>query len=226
MSAIHAPMFSGPLNDPYWSNVVVLAHMDGANGSTTFTNEKTTLLTANAGLPTISTSVYKYGGSSGYFNDPSAKLIIQNTSDINLGTGDFCIEGWVYANAPSSDTIAIVGSNYYEDQFGLVSNTVYFGKIIGGYIAQTTTGLVSSNTWTHLALVRSGTTVTIFVNGIASATGSYPTSYTLGGKYFGNGGNDNPYQYIRGYLDELRVTKGVARYTSNFTPPTAPFPNN
>ena len=92
---------------------------------------------------------------------------------------------------------------------------------------------MTANTWTHVALVRNSGVISLFVNGIKDAT-TFAYSATiipnpdlfdrpiLFGKdeMFGSTGN-----YFDGYIDDFRITKSVARYTANFTPPTAPFPN-
>jgi hypothetical protein len=79
------------------------------------------------------------------------------------------------------------------------------------------------NTWTHIAFVRSGTTLTCFLNGVS--VGTTTTASSIGsasaGSYIGSSQSGN---YWFGYIDDLRVTKGYARYTSNFTPPTAALP--
>lgn len=209
--------------DDYPDNTILLMHMDGTDGSTTFIDEKGHTFDVVQSV-TISTAQSKFGTASGYFNDPGSKIkiAVSEIGDFDFSTGDFTIETWMRTSDPTA-VIAIIGRGYPHNQFGMVYNTVYFGKITGGFVAQTSTGLVSANTWVHLALVRSGTTVTIFVDGVARATGSFPDAYSWANQYIGNGDNTYTFQHIRGHLDELRVTKGVARYTSDFTPPSAPF---
>lgn len=83
-----------------------------------------------------------------------------------------------------------------------------------------------ANAWTHYALTRVGNAFTLWRNGVASATGSSALSVGAAGKTFAIGcyAQDSGAlgQVFNGYIDELRVTKGIARYTANFTPPTAP----
>jgi len=91
-------------------------------------------------------------------------------------------------------------------------------NIANTYIGSSTS-VITANTWTHVALVRVSGTVTLYVNGTAVGSGSAPgnctgTNLVIGG-YYSTG-----YLY-NGYLDDLRITKGVARYTANFTPPTS-----
>ena len=85
-------------------------------------------------------------------------------------------------------------------------------------------GTVSASTWTHIAVVRSGSTITLYKNGTASGTQTSGQAFTtagllrIGGGIVGNGNDFN------GYIDDLRITKGIARYTTTFTPPTSAFP--
>jgi hypothetical protein len=94
----------------------------------------------------------------------------------------------------------------------------------GGLTASTA---ISANTWVHFAATRSGTTVRLFRNGALDGTATISgqagsNSITIGNQAPGLGNNN----YLIGYLDDIRLTKGVARYTTSFTPPTAAFPNS
>ena len=84
----------------------------------------------------------------------------------------------------------------------------------------TTTATYTTGTWYHIALVRSGTTNTLYVNGVSSASNStsptWPTTPSIGvGRLY----NDNTSYTLTGYISDLRITNGFARYTANFTPP-------
>jgi hypothetical protein len=94
---------------------------------------------------------------------------------------------------------------------------------VAGTNLGSTTAVISTNTWYHIALVRNSGTSTLYVNG--TSVGSGTTTGNCSGTYLAIGGYyDTSYLY-QGYLDELRITKGVARYTANFTPQTSEFPN-
>jgi hypothetical protein len=102
----------------------------------------------------------------------------------------------------------------------LTFNFNYSGAIVTGATA------ISINTWTHVAVSRNGNTFRLFVNGVVDATATSTNSQTTNASdvfYVGRAGFDSN-RIVTGYLDDVRLTKGYARYTANFTAPTAPFP--
>ena len=105
--------------------------------------------------------------------------------------------------------------------------SVHYNGVSSSNSYTAATSSISADTWTHLAYVRNGTTWTWYINGVASGTGSETgadLSFTTEPTYVGYGG-ESYFTPFNGYIDELRVTKGVARYTSNFTAPTKAFAN-
>jgi hypothetical protein len=175
----------------------------------------------------ISTSVVKYGTASMYFDGTGDYLIGRPNLTGVFGTGDFTIEAWVYTTVSSGTqcvfdtrTTDASATGYF---FGLYSsNAILFyasGVVLSG-------GTVTANTWTHIAAVRSGTTVTLYVNGSSVASGTRSNNFTdtnvqIGSSILVAGSTAN---YFSGYIDDLRVTK-YARYTTTFTPPTQALPN-
>lgn len=95
----------------------------------------------------------------------------------------------------------------------------------GSNIYTSSTGSISASQWTHVAFVRDGSNWTWYINGIAAGTGtnSADLTFTTQPTYIGYGGEDY-FAAFNGYIDDLRITKGVARYTSNFTVPDKAFP--
>ena len=181
--------------------------------------------------PTAAYSAATVGGS-GYFDGTGDYLTAPSTSG-QLGAGDFTIECWSYLNARVTNFPCIWG-NY--SSFGAGSLALFAGHnsgtttkynvaLNGTFPAIQSTDSIIYNQWTHLALVRSGTTVTLYVNGVANGTTT--SSATLNGTsgicYIGSTGDDVANGYIQGYLSNLRVVVGTAVYTSAFTPPTAPL---
>jgi hypothetical protein len=181
----------------------------------------------------VSTSIYKYGTGSMYFDGTGDYLVAPNNANqnFNFGTGDFTIETWVYFNSLANLPVLfqkMSGTTGWFIEVG--ASTVYFGWGTGSssqYIAFTAS--LSTGVWYHLAVTRIGSTLNAFVNGtspgsqtLASANLSYDNSVNaiIGGFYAGTTTYD-----LNGYIDDLRITKGYARYTSNFTPPTSAFPN-
>ena len=178
----------------------------------------------------VSTTQSKFGGSSMYF-DGSSYLNQPSSQNFALG-GDFTVEAWVYLTANMSGTNAGYLTDFRSgstSNFALgfigASGVTKMYAYIGSTPAETTgTTTVTLNTWNHVAFVRSGSTVTMYLNGTSNGTlsASYAqgaTNAVICARYTG------ATEYITGYIDDLRITKGYARYTSNFTAPTAVLPD-
>jgi hypothetical protein len=179
----------------------------------------------------ISTSVFKYGSGSLAFDGTGDYLTGYPAGNVNLdfGSGDFTVECWLYANSLSaSDYIALMGfhdgSNTNSWGAYVRSNGVFF---YGSAATLTGGGTVNTSTWYHFAASRSGSTIRVFLNGTQVGSNTVSGTYVAGGFLFRVGEDNagsNP--AFNGYIDDLRITKGYARYTTTFTPPTAAFPNN
>ncbi len=219
--------------DPYYSDVSLLLHMDGTSGSTTFTDNSSSPKTVTAnGNTAVNTSIFKYGTGSALFDGSGGYLQIPYSSDFNLSSVDFTIELWFNANsfATVSSLLAkdTYGSNY---DWGLQINnatTIVIYTVATTQSLTVTVPTMSVGTWYHIALVRnnSANTTSLYLNGISY--GSNGMGFTNVNQSFltiGCNGWNNPEQFFNGYIDDVRITKGVARYTANFTPPTQAFPN-
>ena len=179
----------------------------------------------------ISTAQSKFGGASMYFDGTGDFLYGAPSESYQLGTGDFTIEFWINASASGSYN-QVVGTYNVNHDAGAwrvgnrfnSANQVYFARGTGSGVNEFTANVnVNDGIWHHVAVVRSSGTVTIYVDGTASAsstiTGTCSSSNQLRVGY-----NPRDNSYLTGYIDDLRITKGYARYTSSFTAPTAPFP--
>lgn len=223
------------VSDPYFSNVSLLLHMDGANGSTTFTDDSNNNFTVTAnGNAQISTTQSKFGGASGYFDGIGDYLSISSNTAFNYGSGDFTIEGWfrssnvtllqtVFSQISGNPDVRGIAIRIFNSKVAFLTYTPEGNpSLIVGDIST-----ISSNTWYHFAATKQGNTYRFFLNGnledteTATITSSWDSKSIRIGSWIDITGRD-----FNGYIDDLRITKGVARYTSNFTPPTAPFPNN
>ena len=176
----------------------------------------------------ISTSVVKYGTGSLAFDGAGDYLVAPSNAIFNMGTGNFTIECWAYPQTQLESFPALfnlTGVNDLSVAYNHGEGTANsFSMLTGG--TRTSASVTSSvNAWYHIAIVRSGTTVTLYIDGTSRATTT--NSSTLGGNTctIGVYGTSFGTTAFKGYLDELRITKGYARYTANFTPPTAAFPN-
>ena len=171
----------------------------------------------------ISTRYSLFSNSTGYLSTTSA-------SAFAFGANNFTIEYWSYQFAVSDErrTIYSYSSN---QQFivGHSSNTVFFAATTSSnsLIGQPTTaaGTLVANQWNHIAVVRNGSTVTIYINGVSQATASFSTTAIRTDQTTLYVGNDpvTSGRTFNGYLSNVRIVNGVAVYTGNFTVPSAPL---
>jgi hypothetical protein len=220
--------------DPYWVNYSSLLHFDGANGSTTFTDQSGKVWT-RGGNTVISTAISKFGGASAFFDGSGDYIDTPDNDDFEFGNGDFTIEAWVYMTIIAGDYRMIVtkDSTVSTRGFLFLCNPVtqggafqlYFQDGVTQYLILSTT-IPVVNTWYHVAVARQSSSVRMFVNGVLEATIACgtatlnPTTHVVRiGKTANNTGN------FAGYIDEVRITKGQAIYTANFTPQTSAHPN-
>ena len=185
---------------------------------------------------TFTSSAYKMGGYSGVFNGSSAYLSLTDSDDWNFGSGDFTIDLWVKFNSlpPVNYSAAFYsqrtdGNN--ESWFGLRNDgNLYFKQTSGGAnvveIIRTPSPVITTGQWYHIALIRNGNVFRIYVDGTQVGS-DYTSSATLinysGNLVIGVAYADSPAHFLDGGLDELRISKGIARWTSNFTPPSSPY---
>lgn len=235
---------SGP--DPYWANVVSLLHFDGANLSTSFVDEVSGVTwSTNSGTPSIRTAQSKFGGASGYFPHQPTSIVCGQSSVGSFGNRDFTVEGWIYPISypdisgrywfPFSKDFAGTNQRGWQinisgDAANKLSAAVYINGAAGSAYSITSLAAPPLNAWTHVALVRRGTTLYFFVNGVLQGTATLPSVGTIGDSapnyLVGRiGGGAAAIYSWDGYIDDLRITDGVGRYISNFAPPTDPYPN-
>lgn len=180
----------------------------------------------------ISTSVKKYGTGSLAFDGSGDYLLSPDSPNTEFGSGDFTVELWAYYSS-TSGTPALIDkrastAGYSPFIFYTTGGTLVFYSSSNGSsydIANgVTIGSVTTGTWYHVAVSRSGSSIRLFLNGTlantitsSAALVNNSDAWSIGGTVGGN--------YLNGYIDDLRITKGYARYTATFTPPTAPFPD-
>jgi hypothetical protein len=224
--------FATGAGDPYWANVVLLLHMDGTDASTTFTDHSSSAKTVTAnGNAQIDTAQSKFGGASGLFDGTDDYLTMADSADWDFGTGDFTVEGWFRFTAHTS--IMVFLSNYLNASAGWYfryrsdTGALNFGN--GDVSLISVSWTPSDSVWYHITAARSGTSLRIFVDGTqvgSTATDSTNITGSSTSMYVGTLFSGSPLQDYNGWIDDLRITKGVARYTSNFTAPSAAFPNS
>ena len=185
----------------------------------------------------ISTTQSKFGGSSMYFDGTGDYASIPATQNLVFGTGDFTIEMWLYSGSQSGTSVRMMGNgaggSWASGKYILTTTTAAnpnkftFGvnnTSPADLLVSTTT--FNDSTWRHVAITRYGNVFRLFVNGIQESTNTSSASVDNGTAVqirIGSGGISGDADWA-GYINDLRITKGIARYTSNFTPPTTAFP--
>lgn len=228
------------------SPAVLLLHCNGPDGSQTFVDSSGANrgVTA-AGNAQINAGVKKFGNGAVRFNGSGDYLKAAGCPAFDFGTGDFTIDGWVNpAVAPS--IMRLVGGGADSDGankmwfFGFGNGWGNGFKMNFGYYNGGNNGYkyterydgspitVTAGTWNHWALVRSGSHILCFWNGIKNldwdmgkdvAINTGPSGLIIGARYHQNGGD--AIEYVNGFMDEIRVSKGAAKWKSDFKPPAA-----
>lgn len=226
---------AGTVTDPYFADVTLLLHCEGANLGTSFTDSSllANAMTATAAGAVTNTGTVKFGDSSLRLRNAGNNLSCANTGFF-FGTDDFTFECWIYYDSIFPPTalgsfFSNSATNTFLAGYGAsTSNLIFYGA--GGPVD--TTGWahgMSAQAWNHAAWVRNGANRTIYVNGnsIGTAADVGGVSFTpSAGTTFLGSNPVSPFATVAGNVDEIRVTTGVARYTSNFAVPTSPFPNS
>jgi len=219
--------------DLYYSSVGLLLKTNSTNGLTNnnFVDSSSNGLTITRVGSTTGTYFNPYGlkfgsaAGSGYFNGASYITAGVNAA-FSFGTGNFTVEAWVYTTVTALQAIF---DNRTTDAstagffFGLSASNVLSVYLSGAF--RISTGTISTNTWTHVVLVRNGSTWTTYINGTSAGTYTSAASLTNGNSQIGASTTvtSSSANYFTGYISNLRVVNGTAVYTGNFTSPTAPL---
>jgi len=214
----------------------VLLHMGGIDASTTFIDESGKTWTAS-GHAQIDTAQYKFGGASGLFDGNGDDYISTPiSSDFALTNGDFTVDFWMRAPAFNAySTICMTSTIGNQRSWGVnisggtALNFYYSVDGINDPAFPSVSYTFSTNTWYHIAVSRTGGKIYFFVNGIliniggTALTATFFTA-TSGGMYIGRFADYTPSTHAwNGWVDEFRLSKGIARWISDFTPPTQPY---
>lgn len=177
----------------------------------------------------ISAAQKKFGAGSCLFDGSDDYLTIPDNDDFDFGTGDFTVEAWIRPSAGNgciySHGPAITDGLSFYLMINDSNQLVFVTNDSTGY---TTSNTVTMNTWTHVAAARYSGTVKMYINGTAGYTGTFTNNYTssdqvgIGVRTSGTGLAATPW-YFNGYIDEVRVSKGIARWTSDFSVPVSAY---
>ena len=208
--------------DQHWDKVVALLHFDGD-----FADETGGLVTTSGSL---SFEQGKFDDAVRFTRSASPRSFIR-ISELPIGTGDFTVECYIkLENLSLNNTIFDFRLGLGLSQLPLVESDGgnLYVWVNGAYIIGPAALVMSSSEYKHLALVRESGVLYLWLDGSLIGYAGYTHDMGAAELTVGmstNTGSSNTSFDLSGQLDELRITKGVARYTENFTPPNEPFPN-
>ena len=218
------------LGDEHFGKVTLLLHCDGADGSTVFTDSSATTKAVTAyGSAKISTAQGKFGGASLLLNGVEGYLTVPASADYVFGTGDFTVEGWIRTTTTSEraliDQYLTAAASWQLSVKNGVLTWYERDDALAGSYALTGTKPANDGQWHHVAATRASGVLRFFVDGVSDGSAAVVTNYTSS-MVLGIGAQvavrSAAYDFP-GNIDEVRITKGVARYTANFMPPTETF---
>lgn len=204
----------------------LLIHANGYDGSTTFTDSSASAHTVTAaGNAQVDTAQSKFGGASALFDGTGDYLAVPSSSDWAFGTStDFTIDFWIRTAAFTSYDGAFGISGVCTFQQDAASSTLKLFHAANGFSAPyVTSSTLTIGTWHHIALVRSSGTTTLYVDGTSSGSTASSLNFTAAIFYIGATHFDLSGRSISAHIDEVRISNGVARWTSAFTPPTSEY---
>ena len=209
----------------------LLLHADGTDGSTTFTDSTGTHTVTAVGDAQIDTAQSKFGGASALFDGTGDYLSVPDSTDWSFGSGDFTLDAWIRVpNVTGGKTIIAQWTPVQRSwAFQVSDDELRFyhstdGTSSGTAVASTSSP-ISINTWHHVAATRSGDTLRLFVDGVVVGTQDltgitfYDSTASLEVGSYATGVTDP----FNGHIDEVRLSKGTAAWTTGFTPPTSAY---
>lgn len=215
--------------DPFFANVSLLLRGDGANGSRSIIDSSPSpKIVTVVGNAQISTAQAKFGGASIAFDGSGDYLTLTDSGNgFAFGIGDFTLEWWF--RSTSTTPFASMMTRFYNDPGGISfmlngdsgngRPEIYWREYSSALFIQSSIGGFNDGAWHHYAFVRSGTTCYMFIDGVNCGVRiGVSTSVPSSTIYIGSDRQFLGRDYT-GNIDNLRITKGVARYTSAFTPP-------
>lgn len=210
------------------SYTVLMLHCNGTDASTTFTDSSTAAhsMTAN-GNAQVDTAQSKFGGASLLLDGSGDSVTSTDSADWDFGTGDFTIDFWVRFNTSPSDYAPFdIGNGRLGNgvMMSFATSTIVEHWISGSKKTNITVSSISTGTWYHFAYVRTGSQIRLFMDGTQQGSDIADSTNITGSTEGATvGARTSSVNGIDGWLDEFRVSKGIARWTTTFTPPTSEY---
>jgi hypothetical protein len=225
--------------DPNFASVALLLHFPASGTTITDSSGTPATVTANNGAAGSTTQI-KYGVGSLFLDGTNDVVTTNRDNSGTIGTGQFTLEAWIRPDTAqtgriiSAQTAGAVNPviAIRVDSTGALTFILRNSAGAGTLVLSSATGLVAMNdsAWYHVAVTRDGSNaVNIWLDGTSVASSTSATSPSGAGVWhignqFGTAGGAA--EYFAGYIDDVRITTGVCRYTGTFTPPAAQFPDS
>lgn len=219
-----------------FNKVSLLLPFDGSDTATSTSDESDNSHTITfGGTAQLDTAQKKFGTASLLLDGDSDYIQVADHDSFDFGAGNFTAECWIRFAALGNNTIFSHWANgtassmsYYLTYFNS-SGILRLGYYLGGNLDSSYSWSPSTGTWYHVALERSGTTLKVYIDGTSVISVSASTTalrdsedpFRVGVFNDGSTGSPTLEWYFNGHIDDLRITKGIARYGTNFTPPTS-----
>lgn len=222
------------LIDPHWDSVVLFVDFDGTDGATSATDESNSAhtLTFNSNAQ-IDTAQSKFGGSSLLLDGTDDNVSCADSADWQLGT-EFTVEAWVRLNTLSANSVICGHNNPTGLQRDWLLRVMSDGQVrlsispdgLGGSQVHTEGGSLTTATWYHVAATRNADNlISVWVDGVSVASQTSSVAFFNSTASFRVGAQETgSTEELDGWIDSVRITKGVCRYTERFNPPPLAFP--
>lgn len=215
------------VGDPYFDFVSCLMHFDGPNNGLRIYDERHNAVRV-AGNAKLTTGQSKFGGSSLDLDGIGDYVHMPGSSAFAFGNGDFTVEAQIRTSVGNKTLIDRYSSSDPTTYQLFINSSGLLVWYAGNALLTASAGDVRGTDWKHVAVSRESGTLRMFVDGVLVGSTSDSSNYSNATTVCAIGAQHtirNASYDFKGQIDELRITKGIARYTANFTPPTAPFPN-
>ena len=213
------------------SDTKLLIHFDGSDGSTDDYTAETGQTVSLEGTAQLDTAQKKFGTASLLLDGNSDYVTIPDSADWTFGSGNFTIDFWMrYTGTLNSyASLSLFYTTYGFTYMFLDTRTdgaLYFALYVdeGSILVVDSSTAITADEEHHVAVVRNGDNLALYLDGVSVANGNFSEAYSL--PDFTQPirmGNNTSTRYFNGWIDEYRISKGVARWTANFTPPVSEY---